>query len=60
MKAQHTVRFDVEVHAKLVKIAKKEHRSVANMVEFLVLQKIEGHETEYGEIELTDEDLSLE
>jgi hypothetical protein len=47
-------------HAKIKKIAETENRSMTNMIETLVKQKIQQYEKENGEIILTDEDLSEE
>jgi len=60
LKAQFTMRLEVEVHAKIKKIAKKESRSMMNMIEYLVKKEIERYEKKNGEIPLTDYDLSLE
>jgi hypothetical protein len=60
IKTQFTMRFEEEVHAKIKKIAKKEARSMTNMIEYIVIKEIERYESENGEIKLTMEDLSLE
>lgn len=60
IKTQFTLRLCLTEHAKIKKIAENENRSMTNMIETLVKQKINIYEKEHGEIELTDEDLSLE
>jgi len=60
IKTQFTMRFEEEVHAKIRKLAKKESRSMTNMIEYLVKKEIERYEKENGRIELTEEDLSEE
>jgi len=52
--------MELEVHLKFSKIAKKESRSMANMIEYILKQKIEEFEKEHGKIVLTDEDYGLE
>jgi len=59
VKTQFTMRFDLTVQAKLKKIAEKERRSMANMIEYLVAKEIAVYAAEHGEIKLSDEDLSL-
>ncbi len=60
LKSPFTLRLLVSDHAKIKKIAEMENRSLTNMIETLVKQKIKEYEKENGEIILTDEDLSLE
>ena len=60
IKSQFTLRLLVSDHAKIKKIAEMENRSLTNMIETLVKQKIREYEHENGEIILTDEDLSVE
>lgn len=60
LKSRFTLRLDLIDHAKIVKIADSENRSLNNMIETLVKQKIKEYEQNNGEIVLTDEDLSLE
>ena len=60
IKVPFTMRFEPEIHAKLKKIAKKDVRSMANMIDYLVIREIERYEAVNGVIELTEEDLSLE
>ena len=58
--SQFTLRLNLDDHAKIKKIAETENRSMTNMIETLVKQKIQQYEKENGEIILTDEDLSEE
>lgn len=60
IKSQFTLRLNLDDHAKIKKIAETENRSMTNMIETLVKQKIQQYEKEDGEIILTDEDLSEE
>ena len=60
LKSRFTLRLELKDHAKIVKIAASENRSLNNMIETLVKQKIKKYEQENGEIVLTDEDLSVE
>ena len=59
LKTQFTLRLNLTDHAKIRKIAEEENRSVTNMIETLVKQEIKRYEAENGEIEVTDEDLSV-
>ena len=56
-KKPFTLRLQLEEHAKITKIAKNENRSVNNMIETIIKQKIKEYEQENGEIMLTDGDL---
>lgn len=60
IKSQFTLRLNLDDHAKIKKIAETENRSMTNMIETLVKQKIQQYEKENGEIILSDEDLSEE
>ncbi|MCL2702045.1 MAG: hypothetical protein FWE91_00335 [Defluviitaleaceae bacterium] len=60
IRTSFTMRMELEVHLKFSKIAKKESRSMANMIEYILKQKIEEFEKEHGKIVLTDEDYGLE
>ena len=60
IKSQFTLRLNLDNHAKIKKIAETENRSMTNMIETLVKQKIQQYEKENGEIILTDEVLSEE
>ena len=57
IKSQFTLRLNLTDHAKIKKIADSENRSMTNMIETLVKQRIQQYEKENGEIILTDEDL---
>ncbi len=57
LKSRFTLRLDLNDHAKIIKIATAENRSMNNMIETLIKQKIKEYEQENGEIVLTDEDL---
>ncbi len=60
IKSQFTLRLNLADHAKIKKIAEMENRSMTNMIETLVKQKILQYEKENGEIEVTDEDMAAE
>lgn len=60
LRAQFSLRLNLVDHAKIRKIAEEQNRSITNMIETLVKQEIKRYEKENGEIELTDEDLSIE
>ena len=53
IKIQFSLRIDSEVYGKLKKIAKKDTRSVSNLIESLIMQKIDDFENKNGEIKLT-------
>ncbi|MDE6520320.1 MAG: hypothetical protein K2K91_07685 [Ruminococcus sp.] len=57
IKTSSTLRLNLTDHAKIKKIAETENRSMANMIETLVKEKIRQYENENGEIELNDEDI---
>ena len=57
IKTRFTLRLHLEDHAKIKKIAEKENRSMTNMIETIIKQKIDEYEQENGEIMLTEEDL---
>lgn len=57
IKTSFTLRLNLIDHAKIKKIAETENRSMANMIETLVKEKIKQYEKENGEIKLTDEDV---
>ena len=57
IKTSFTLRLNLIVHAKIKKIAESQNRSMTNMIETLVKEKIKEYEKENGEIELTDEDI---
>ena len=60
IKTQFTLRLSPTDHAKIRKISKAENRSMTNMIETLIKQAIRRYEAENGEIEITEEDISLE
>ena len=51
------VRMDDECYAKLRKLAKRESRSMSNLVLHLCRQKLEEYEREHGELTVSDEEL---
>lgn len=55
---QFSFRFDDILYAKTKAIAKKETRSMSNLIQHLCQLKIEEFEAKHGEIKLTDEDLA--
>lgn len=57
IKTSFTLRLNLIDHAKIKKIAEEQNRSMTNMIETLVKDKIKEYEKENGEIELTDEDI---
>ncbi len=58
IKLRFTFRLNPDENVKIKKIAENENRSMANMIETLVKQKIHQYEKENGEIMITDEDWS--
>ena len=60
IKSQFTLRLDLKVHIKIKKIALEESRSLTNMIEYLIKKEINSYESKHGEIEVSEEDLSLE
>ena len=59
IKSQFTLRLNLEVHAKIKKISKKESRSITNMIEYLIKKEIERYEKENGEIILSEDDMFI-
>ena len=57
IKTSFTLRLNLIDHAKIKKIAESQNRSMTNMIETLVKEKIKEYEKENGEIELTDEEI---
>lgn len=57
IKTSFTLRLGLIDHAKIKKIAEAENRSMTNMIETLVKERIKEYEKENGEIELTDEEI---
>ena len=60
IRTQFTMRMELEVHLKISKIAKKESRSMANMIEYILKQRIDEYESKHGKIILSEEDYGLE
>ena len=61
IKTQFTLRLSPIDHAKIKKIAAEiENRSMTNMIETLIKQKIKQYESRNGEIKLSEEDLSVQ
>lgn len=58
IKLRFTFRLNPNENVKIKKIAENENRSMANMIETLVKQKIHQYEKKNGEIMITDEDWS--
>ncbi len=58
IKLRFTFRLNPDENVKFKKIAENENRSMANMIETLVKQKIHQYEKKNGEIMITDEDWS--
>lgn len=57
IKTSFTLRLNLIDPAKIKKIAESQNRSMTNMIETLVKEKIKEYEKENGEIELTDEEI---
>lgn len=60
IKTQFTLRLDPTDHVKIKKIADKENRSMTNMIETLIKKEIAAYEKINGEIEVSDEDITIE
>lgn len=60
VKAHLTLRLDLETNAKIKTIAKNEHRSTSNMIDFIIKTQIQQYEAEHGIIQLSDDSLYLE
>ena len=60
IKSQFTLRLNLVDHAKIKKIAESENRSMTNMIDTLIKQKIKQYEKENGEIKVSEEDLYIE
>ena len=50
-----TLRLQDDVFEKIECIAKRDHRSLTNAIEYILLQYIKNYEDEYGEIETNKE-----
>ena len=59
IKSQFTLRLNVEPQAKMRYIAKTQNRSLTNMIECIILDKIKEYESEHGVIILTEEETSV-
>ena len=57
IKVQISLRLDPVIHTKLKIISEKENRSLSNMIDYLIKQKINNYELNNGEIELTYSDI---
>lgn len=57
LKTQFTLRLDLDVHAKIKKIAEKESRSLTNMIEYLIKKEIDRYEKENGALEVRETDI---
>lgn len=60
MSKQFSFRFDDVLYAKTKRIAKKETRTMSNLIQHLCQLKIEEFEAKNGEIKLSDEDFADE
>ena len=60
IKPPFSLRLNETDFIKIKKIAAIENRSMNNMIETIIKQKIQQYENENGEIKITDEDLGLE
>ena len=60
IKIQTTIRLNPVIYVKFKKISEKENRSVTNMIDTMIKQKITEYEQEHGEITVTDEEIGLE
>ena len=60
IKSQFTLRLSLTDHAKIKRIAESENRSMTNMIETLVKNKIQQYEKENGKISITEEDIFTE
>lgn len=60
IKVQVSLRLDPLIYCKMKKLCTDEHRSLNNMIEAVLIDKIKSHEKENGEIVITDEELYLE
>lgn len=59
LKIQTTMRLKPVTYTKLKKIAIDDNRSVSNLIEHLINQKIKIYEKENGEILLTEEEIYI-
>lgn len=49
-----TLRMDDEIFDKIGKLATKEHRSLTNYIEYVLLEHLNRYEQEHGEIKIDD------
>lgn len=54
VKRVFTLRMDDEIFDKIGKLATKEHRSMTNYIEYVLLEHLNRYEQEHGEIEIDD------
>ncbi len=57
VRAHISLRIDLENNAKIKYIARKECRSTASKINYLIQQEIERYEAENGPIPVSDDDL---
>lgn len=57
IRTQFSLRLEPIVYAKLKKIAKKDNRSVSNLIDYIIKQSIDEYESKNGNIELSDKDI---
>ncbi len=55
IKRVFTLRMNDEIFDKIGKLATKEHRSMTNYIEYVLLEHLKRYEQEYGEIKIDDE-----
>ena len=54
VKRVFTLRMNDEIFDKIGKLAAKEHRSMTNYIEYVLLEHLNRYEQEHGEIEIDD------
>ncbi|MEY8382522.1 hypothetical protein AALG83_05055 [Christensenellaceae bacterium 44-20] len=54
LKRVFTLRMDDEIFDKIGKLATKEHRSMTNYIEYVLLEHLNRYEQEHGEIKIDD------
>lgn len=60
IKISYSLRIEPFVYAKLKKIAKKESRSISNLINYIIMKEIDIYEREMGKIELSEEEIYSE
>ncbi|MBS6511364.1 MAG: hypothetical protein KH334_06680 [Clostridiales bacterium] len=55
IKRVFTLRMNDEIFDKIGKLATKEHRSMTNYIEYVLLEHLKRYEQEHGEIKIDDE-----